>query len=153
MVPAFTGLGAPHWRPEARGIVTGLTLDSGPDQIVTATLQSVALQTVDLLAALGSDGMAATTLRIDGGMAANDWFCQYLADVAGIAATRPANIETTVVGAGLLAAVGAGWHADLQSAARAWQLEAQAHTSAPRMSGEDRAACLRGWRAAVQRAL
>ena len=153
VVPAFTGLGAPHWRPDARGIVAGLTLDTGPDQIVTATLQSVALQTVDLLAALGSDGMAATTLRIDGGMAANDWFCQYLADVADVPATRPANIETTVVGAGLLAAVGAGWHADLQSAARAWQLEARAHTFSPRMSPADRAACLQGWRTAVQRAL
>ena len=101
VVPAFTGLGAPHWRPDARGLITGLTLDSDPDQIVTATLKSIAFQTADLLAAAAADGVATTALRVDGGMSANDWFCQFLADVAGVEVARPANIETTAAGAGL----------------------------------------------------
>ena len=138
VVPAFTGLGAPHWRPDARGLVTGLTLDAGADEIVTATLQSVAFQTVDLLAAAQTDGVAVTDLRVDGGMAVNDWFCQFLADVADVAVARPANTETTAVGAGLLAAVGAGLHADLAAAGRAWRLDAPArrfHPEAPRRRG------------------
>ena len=153
VVPAFTGLGAPHWQPQARGLVAGLTLNTTADEIVTATLQSIALQTVDLLVALGDDGVAATKLRVDGGMAVNDWFCQYLADIAGAPTFRPANTETTVLGAALLAAVGAGWHADIESAARGWQLEARAREFSPRMSAEARSARLRRWRAAVRRAL
>ena len=153
VVPAFTGLGAPHWRPEARGLVTGLTLSAGPDEIVTATLQSIALQTVDLLAALRDDGVAATELRIDGGMAVNDWFCQYLADVAGVPASRPANTETTAVGAALLAAVGAGWHGTVEEAARAWRAQAPPDTFSPQMSPSARDDRLAAWRNALQRAL
>ena len=153
VVPAFTGLGAPHWRPDARGLVTGLTLDTGADEIVTATLESVAFQTVDLLAAAESDGVAVTALRVDGGMAVNDWFCQFLADVADVEVARPANTETTAVGAGLLAAVGAGLHTDLTAAGQAWQLDAPARRFQPETSAQTRSDWLAGWHAAVERTL
>ncbi|MXY56930.1 MAG: glycerol kinase GlpK [Gammaproteobacteria bacterium] len=153
VVPAFTGLGAPHWRPDARGLVTGLTLDTGADEIVTATLKSVAFQTADLLAAADADGVPVKALRVDGGMVANDWFCQFLADVTDLEVARPDNAETTVVGAGLLAAVGAGMYADLESAAASWQLDRPDRTFTPHATRAARSAWLGGWHAAVQRAL
>lgn len=153
VVPAFTGLGAPHWRPDARGLVTGLTLDTGADEIVTATLKSVAFQTADLLAAADADGVPVKSLRVDGGMVVNDWFCQFLADATDLEVARPVNTETTAVGAGLLAAVGAGVYADLQSAAEAWQLDRPEKTFPPGATPAARSAWLGGWHAAVQRAL
>ena len=153
VVPAFTGLGAPHWRPDARGLVTGLTLDSGADEIVTATLKSVAFQTADLLDAANADGVSVKALRVDGGMVGNDWFCQFLADATDVEVARPVNTETTVVGAGLLAAVGAGVYPDLESAAEAWHLDRPDRTFTPCASPAARAAWLGGWHAAVQRAL
>ena len=153
VVPAFTGLGAPHWRPDARGLVTGLTLDTGSDEIVTATLKSVAFQTADLLAAAEDDGVSVKALRVDGGMVGNDWFCQFLADVADLEVARPVNTETTAVGAGLLAAVGAGVYADLESAAEGWHLDRPEKTFAPGATLAARSSWLGGWHAAVQRAL
>ena len=159
VVPAFTGLGAPHWRAEARGLVTGLTLDSNADHLVTATLKGIAFQTADLLAAAAQDGVAAKAIRVDGGMAVNDWFCQFLADVAGISVQRPANIETTVAGAALLAAVGGGLHADIQSASRAWadappsRNGVDAAVFEPAASADERGRWLREWHQAVARAL
>ena len=159
VVPAFTGLGAPHWRPDARGLITGLTLDSNPDHIVTATLKAVGFQTADLLAAVAADGVAPTELRVDGGMAVNDWFCQFLADVVGMAVVRPASIETTVLGAGLLAAVGAGLHGDIRTGSRAWTASptlgdgVPARRFTPTVDAEKRVAWLREWRRAVARAL
>lgn len=159
VVPAFTGLGAPHWRPDARGLITGLTLDSNPDHIVTATLKAVGFQTADLLAAVAADGVSATELRVDGGMAVNDWFCQFLADVVGMAVVRPASIETTVLGAGLLAAVGAGLHGDIRAGSRVWTAAptsddgVPARRFTPTIDAEDRADWLREWRRAVARAL
>ena len=153
VVPAFTGLGAPHWRPDARGLITGLTLDSGADEIVAATLQSVAFQTADLLAAMMADGVVTTALRIDGGMTANNWFCQFLANMVGARVTRPANTETTVAGAALLAAVGAGEYGDLETATTAWLAEAEGQVFEPAFSDAARAARMRDWHAAVKRAL
>ena len=159
VVPSFTGLGAPHWRPDARGLITGLTLDSNPDHVVTATLKAVGFQTADLLAAVEADGVCATELRVDGGMAVNDWFCQFLADIAGMAVVRPANIETTVLGAGLLAAVGAGLYGDLRAGSREWTAlpnsagGAPARRFIPEVDAERRAHWLRDWRRAVARAL
>ena len=153
VVPAFTGLGAPHWRPDARGLVTGLTLDTGADEIVTATLKSVAFQTADLLTAADTDGVSVKALRVDGGMVANDWFCQFLADITDLEVARPVNTETTAVGAGLLAAVGAGVYADLESAAEAWHLDRPDRSFAPGAPPAARSAWLGGWHAAVQRVL
>ena len=153
VVPAFTGLGAPHWRPDARGLMTGLTLDTGADEIVTATLKSVAFQTADLLTAAAADGVAVTALRVDGGMVVNNWFCQFLADVSGLGVARPANTETTAVGAGLLAAVGAGLYTDLEAAASAWNLDRPARSFAPETTAATRSTWLGGWHAAVERTL
>ena len=153
VVPAFTGLGAPHWRPDARGLVTGLTLDTGADEIVTATLKSVAFQTADLLAAAEADGVQVKALRVDGGMVVNDWFCQFLADVTNLEVARPVNTETTAVGAGLLAAVGAGVYTDLESAAEAWNLHQPDRSFVSNATPAARSAWLGGWHAAVQRTL
>ena len=153
VVPAFTGLGAPHWRPDARGLVTGLTLDTGADEIVTATLKSVAFQTVDLLAAADADGVPVKALRVDGGMVGNDWFCQFLADVTDLEVARPVHTETTAVGAGLLAAVGSGLHADLESAAAAWNLKVPDRSFVPNAAPAARSAWIGGWHRAVQRTL
>lgn len=111
MVPAFVGLGAPHWCTEARGMLTGLTFDSGAAHIARAALESVAFQTADLVAAMQADGAGAlAALRVDGGMAANDWFCQFLADILDIVVERPANLETTALGAAMLAGhAGKAW--------------------------------------------
>ena len=122
VVPAFTGLGAPYWQPQARGLITGLTLDSNKDHIITAFLQSVAFQTRTLLQAMAADGAPVSTLRVDGGMVVNDAFCQFLCDLLNVPVERPADVETTVRGAGVLAAMGAGLFADLQEAAELWQL-------------------------------
>ena len=153
VVPAFTGLGAPHWRPDARGLVTGLTLATGRDEIITATLKSVAFQTAELLAAAAEDGATTRLLRVDGGMAANDWFCQFLADATGLAVARPANTETTAVGAALLAATGAGIAADPAAIAAAWRLDASPSTFSSRVGEATRQTWMRDWRAAVARTL
>ena len=148
LVPAFTGLGAPHWNPLARGTVTGLSLDSTRDHLVTAALQSVAYQTAELLGAMADDGAAMEQLRVDGGMAANDWLCQFMADVLDVPVQRPAIIETTALGAATLAALGAGLAANLHEPD--WGMD---RWFTPRMSQSQRRALLEGWRSAVRQTL
>ena len=116
VVPALAGLGAPHWRPDAKGAIFGLTLGTRREQIVRAALESLAHQCSDLQAAFAADGAQWGTLRIDGGMAANDWLAQDLADMLDIIVERPADVESTARGAAMLAAVGAGLHDSLDSA-------------------------------------
>lgn len=109
MVPAFTGLGAPHWDPNARGVISGLTRDSNKAHIVRAGLSSIAYQTADLIAAIRSDfGGEISFMRVDGGMAANDWMMQFLSDMCDVPVSRPTMLETTALGAALCAAVGSG---------------------------------------------
>ena len=150
VVPAFTGLGAPHWRPDARGVISGLTLDSGVDEIVTATLSSIAFQTMDLFNAFRSDGIEPQRMRIDGGMVQNDWFCQFLSDVTELDLERPKHTETTALGAGFLAAIGAGLINDLEEASRHWTIDRR---FSPAMEDVDRSARVDGWRRAVSQAL
>ena len=119
VVPALAGLGAPHWRPEARGSIHGLSFATGKAHIVRAALEAMAHQTYDLAAAFAADGAAWSVLRIDGGMAANDWMAQDVADLTGLGVTRPDFVETTALGAAMLAAVGAGLHPSLEAAAGA----------------------------------
>ena len=147
-VPAFTGLGAPHWSPNARGTLTGLTSDTQPAHIVTAALQSVGFQTAELLDAMAADGAAVTRLGVDGGMVANDWLCQFLADVLDRPVNRPKTIETTALGAAMLAA--AGPDGDLGGVHQAWS-QGQAFT--PNLAQARRAALLEGWRRAVRQTL
>ena len=149
VVPAFTGLGAPHWQPDVRGLITGLTLDSSRDHVITATLQSVALQTAELLKAMAGDGAGVNTLRVDGGMVVNDALCQFLADILDVQVQRPKDVETTAKGAAVLAALGCGQLADLEDAASAWQLD---QTFAPLMPRERRQQLMEGYARAVAQA-
>ena len=123
LVPAFTGLGAPYWDPEARGAILGLTRDTGIAQIVRAALESTCYQTRDLVGAIGDDAVMPTELRVDGGMVANDWVCDWLADVLQIDVERPRVIETTALGAAYMAGLQAGLYESLESIGELWQSE------------------------------
>ena len=151
VVPAFAGMGAPHWRPDARGIIAGLTAGVGRAHIARAVLEAVGQQTADLMDALAEDGVRAARLRVDGGMVANDWLCQDLADTLGIAVERPAVIETTALGAAMLAAVGAGKFAGLAEAAAAMARADRAFM--PEAGAEARGARRAAWARAVRQAL
>ncbi len=149
LVPAFVGLGAPHWDPHARAAISGLTLDAGPAHIARAALEAVAFQTRDLRDAMVSDWPApAKALRVDGGMAANDWLCQFLADMLDLPVERPAVIETTALGAASLAGLKAGVYSDQAALAAAWRCDRRFE---PRMEGAKRARLYEGWLDAVQR--
>ena len=149
MVPAFTGLGAPYWDPEARGALFGLTRDTGIKDIVTAGLQSVAYQTKDLIHAMEGDGAGKpTTLRVDGGMVANNWVVQFLSDVLNVNVDRPAVIETTALGAAYLAGLQVGVFNSLEDIATLWHCER--HFS-PDMNDELRDQLYSGWLKAVAR--
>ncbi len=149
LVPAFTGLGAPHWNPEARGALFGLSRNTGPAELARAALQSVAFQTRDLLAAMHQDWPDASpaVLRVDGGMVASDWTMQFLADQLGAPVDRPSVLETTALGAAYLA----GWACDLcpQPAdfARSWSLERRFEPSGDTAA---QATLYAGWTAAVR---
>ena len=151
LVPAFVGLGAPHWDPGARALLCGLTLDTSAAHIARAALEAVAYQTLDLTEAMQRDGaQPPAAIRIDGGMAANDWLCQFLADILQARVERPAELETTALGAAFLAGLATGVWPDLGS------LAARSGTAAvfePRMDGARRAMLLNGWRQALARAL
>lgn len=147
IVPGFAGLGAPHWRPEARGAILGLTLGSGRGQIVRAALEAVANQSAELQRAFSADGVHWSRLRIDGGMAANDFLAQDLADLLGIAVERPANVESSALGAAMLAAVGAGMHATLHDAAAATR--ATGKVFEPAMGEDQRSVRMGRWDQAV----
>lgn len=119
IVPALSGLGAPHWRPEARGVITGMSFSTTRAHLVRAALEAMAMQTQDLATAFAADGAAWTALRIDGGMSANDWMAQDLADVLQVPVERPDFVETTALGAAMLAGVGAELYPSLRVAAAA----------------------------------
>ena len=150
VVPAFTGMGAPHWRADVRGLITGVTAATTRAHLARATLEAVAHQTADLLDALAADGVAASSLRVDGGMVANDWLCQYLADVLNLPVERPRVIETTALGAAMLAGVGAGMFADL---AEASAMHVAERVFEPAMNVAARAAGRAAWARAVRQAL
>jgi glycerol kinase len=121
-VPAFAGLGAPHWRPEARGLVTGLTRGTTRAHLARAALEGIALQNFDILRAMENDsGRALSSLKVDGGAAANDLLMQFQADVLGVAISRPAIIETTALGAAFLAGLGAGVWRSKREIQKAWR--------------------------------
>jgi len=147
IVPALAGLGAPHWQAEARGVITGLSFASGKAELARAALEAMAHQTHDLAQAFAADGTAWGTLRIDGGMAANDWMAQDLADMLGLTVERPSFIETTALGAAMLAATGAGLYPDLGSAAQA--MRGKLARFEPSMEDSIRDARLDRWRKAL----
>ncbi|MEZ6028119.1 MAG: glycerol kinase GlpK [Hyphomonadaceae bacterium] len=148
LVPAFTGLGAPHWDSDARGAILGLQRGSTVAHIARAALESAAFQTTELLEAMAKDGVAPQRLRVDGGMARNDWLLQFMADTLAIEVVRPQNVETTVLGAAILAAVGAGEFVSLEEAASLWRLDSRFE---PKMAPDERTSRLQAWKAAVAR--
>ena len=149
LVPAFTGLGAPWWDPHARGALLGLTRDTGIAEVVTAGLESVCYQTLDLLEAMGADaGARPTELRVDGGMVVNNWLTQTLADILGIRVDRPVVTETTALGAAYLAGLQVGLFSSLEDVAARWQCEQSFMPSLDETARQTRHA---GWRRAVAR--
>jgi len=149
LVPAFTGLGAPYWDAHARGAILGLTRASGPAEIAGAALDAVCYQTRDLLEAMTADGaQPPNTLRVDGGMVANDWLMQRLADLIGCTVERPVVAETTALGAAALAGLGVGLMGGLDDVAGVWGSAGQ---FAPVLSAEDRDRRYAGWQDAVAR--
>jgi glycerol kinase len=149
LVPAFTGLGAPHWDPDARGTIVGLTRSSGRAEIARAGLDSVAYQTRDLLDAMDADGVRPAMLKVDGGMAQNAFFLQRLADVLGLTILRPKMAESTAFGAACLAGLGRGVFGSLQDVAGLWQPEMKCE---PQLAAAMREREIAGWRDAVRRA-
>jgi glycerol kinase len=152
LVPAFVGLGAPYWRPDARGALFGLTRATGPRELAQAALESVCFQTADLLAAMKADWREAAlkTLRVDGGMANSDWTMQRLADLLGSTVDRPEIKETTALGAAYLAGLHAGFFPEPDRFLEHWRLERR---FSPQMDAATRERKLAGWSAAVRRLL
>jgi glycerol kinase len=149
LVPAFTGLGAPHWDSRARGALFGLTRATGPAELAHAALESVCYQTSDLVAAMAADsGQLPVSLRADGGMAANNWVMQFLADILGVPVERPVVTETTALGAAYLAGRHVALYPDLQGFAARWQAE---RTFVPAMDEAERTRRLARWQDAVRR--
>jgi glycerol kinase len=152
-VPAFTGLGAPYWDPDARGAITGLTRDMGAAEIARAALDAVCYQTRDLLEAMKRDMKRARlgsprALKVDGGMVKNDWFCQRLADLTGLPVDRPKVTETTALGAAYLAGLSVGLFKDTKDIAARWALDKR---FTPAMKTGARDALYEGWAKAVKR--
>ena len=148
LVPAFTGLGAPYWDPDARGALVGLTRASGRGEIARAGLDSVAYQTRDLLDAMAADQIRPPALKVDGGMAQNGLFLQRLADILGLPILRPKMAESTAFGAACLAGIGCGTYASLDEVAGLWKPDARYE---PRLDAATRERELTGWREAVKR--
>jgi glycerol kinase len=150
LVPAFTGLGAPYWDADARGALFGLTRDVGRAEIARATLDAACFQTRDLLDAMRADGADPKSLRVDGGMVANDWLMQRLADILGFPVERPRYIESTSRGAAALAGLAAGLYPSLDAIAAQWALD---RAFEPRLAADQRETLYAGWQDAVRRTL
>lgn len=149
-VPAFVGLGAPHWDAYARGTLVGITRGTTRAHIARATLDAIALQSRDVLDAMNQDsGIQLSALRVDGGAARNDLLMQIQADVLGVPVQRPAITETTALGAAYLAGLAVGFWSDADTLAAQWSVE---RTFEPRLSDENRAVLFDGWRRAIERA-
>ena len=154
MVPAFTGLGAPYWNPEARGTITGITRGTTLAHIARAALESIAFQSTALLEAMSRDAVAAggspvTELRVDGGACVNDLLMQMQADLLGIPVVRPAVIETTALGAAYLAGLGSGLYAGLDELSQQWRAE---RTFVPQLARDQARERIAHWERAVRQA-
>ncbi|MEL7487797.1 MAG: glycerol kinase GlpK [Pseudomonadota bacterium] len=150
VVPAFTGLGAPHWNPDVRGAIFGLTRASGPAELARAMIESVCYQTNDLFAAMAEDGVRPEALKVDGGMVANDWMCGFLSGLLKLPVDRPKVMETTALGAAYLAGMKSGVYGSIEEIADGWRLDER---FTPAMADADRETLLSGWTRAVNAAI
>jgi glycerol kinase len=150
MVPAFAGLGAPHWAPDARGAIYGLTRGTTNAHFVRAALESVCYQTTDLMQAMAEDGVSIHKIRVDGGMVGNSWLCQFLANILNITVERPQILETTALGAAYLAGLQAGIYASVEDLASCNKVDIEFNSSMDKTSREK---LLKGWQSAVQSTL
>jgi len=148
-VPAFTGLGAPYWDPDARGAIFGITRNNGFKEIVRAMLEAVGYQSLDLMKAMEADGIhKCHALRIDGGMIHNEWLCQFIADMLGVIVERPQESETTALGVAYLAGLQVGLYESLDDIAKTWNIESSFN---PTMTAKKRNKLYAGWINAVER--
>ncbi|RPG98890.1 MAG: glycerol kinase [Candidatus Pelagibacter sp. TMED118] len=149
-VPAFTGLGAPYWNSEARGIITGLKRDTLQNDFVRAALEAVVYQSIDLFRALKNDGIKMSLIKVDGGMVQNNWFNQFLADVSGLKVLRPHRQETTALGAALIAGLGAGIFKSFSEIIKKNRIKRQ---FLPKINRKSRLKLLNGWHQAIRKTM
>ena len=150
LVPAFTGLGAPHWNANSRGVLSGITRDTSPKEIVRAIIEAVAYQTHDLFEAMKHDGLRPRIVRVDGGMVMNNWFSQFLSDIVNVKVLRPKVQETTALGAAFMAGLQIGVYKSLKDISKNWHLDKK---FSPKMKNKSRSTLIKGWEKAVKRAL
>ena len=150
LVPAFTGIGAPYWNANARGVLSGITRDTGPKEIVRAVIESVAYQTYDLFEAMRHDGLRPKVVKVDGGMVMNNWFSQYLADIVNVKVLRPKVHETTALGAAFMAGLQIGVYKSLKDISKNWSLDKQFN---PKMQNKIRRSLVKGWLVTIKRTL
>ena len=150
IVPAFSGIGAPYWRPDARGLITGLTRDTDWKNLVRATIESVAYQSYDLFNSMNKDGLKPKVIKIDGGMVANNWFCQFLSNIVNLKVIRPKVLETTALGVALFAAYQVGEFKSLKEIKNIWKKD---KVFSPKIKNSLRNQLLQGWKLAIKKTL
>ena len=150
LVPAFTGLGAPHWKPDARGTLVGITRDTERDHVIRATLESIAYQSSDLLNAMQKDGVKPLIVKVDGGMVQNNWLMQFISDVLNLPIYRPKVHETTALGAALIAGYGIGIYKSLSYMSKKLKYDKKFY---PKMAHKKRFKLLNGWSQAIRKSL
>ena len=150
LVPAFTGLGAPYWNSNARGVLSGLTRDTSPKEIVRAVIESVAYQTYDLFEAMKHDGLRPKIVKVDGGMVMNNWFSQFLSNIVNVKVLRPKVQETTALGAAFMAGLKIGVYKSLNDISKKWSLDKK---FSPNINNKFRKALIKGWSTAIKRTL
>tara|TARA_Y100000590_G_scaffold82147_1_gene91472 strand:+ start:179 stop:1657 length:1479 start_codon:yes stop_codon:yes gene_type:complete len=150
LVPAFTGLGAPYWKPESRGVLCGLTRDTNRKEIIRAMLESVAYQSHDLFFAMYKDGLKPKIIKVDGGMIKNNWLSQFLADIISLKVLRPKVKETTALGAAFMAGLRIGVYKSLNDIMKNWKIDRKFH---PKINKLNRTKLLKGWEQAIKKTL
>ena len=150
VVPAFSGMGAPYWRPDARGLITGLTRNSDWKNLVRAVVESVAYQSYDLFNSMRKDGLKPRTVKVDGGMVANNWFSQFLSDIINLNVTRPKILETTALGVAMFAGFQVGQYKSLNEIKLKWKKD---RVFSPKLNKSIRNELLNGWKSAVDKTL
>ena len=150
LVPAFTGLGAPYWNVNARGVLSGLTRDTGPKEIIRATIESVAYQTYDLFEAMRNDGLKPKLIKVDGGMVKNNWFSQFLSDIINTKVMRPKVDETTALGAAFMAGLQIGVYKSLKDISKNWKVDKSFN---PKIKPIRRKKLISGWNTAIRKTL